>query len=226
MKLTIYELSKITGKHRTTVEKHLSHLRKDRDGKYESTKALQCLYVGDTGPTHSEALRRLAIAREAEIQQNIQIRRGSYIPKEKVEDMFVEWLAELKRLVLQLEGTRVTRKHVTEMIYRLRDFVLVTTPPGIHRIEMRKRGGEDELDDVARHIEFMEEQMLKDRWHADCQAAGDKVREVYHRSHTDKSEECLAELKAARAEYAAALDRDPDPPPFYEPEEKLCDNKG
>ena len=65
MKVTAHWLSEVTGKHRMTVKKHLADLAADGDGKYDSAKALQLLYVGDTGPTHSEALRKLAIAKEA-----------------------------------------------------------------------------------------------------------------------------------------------------------------
>jgi len=64
MKVSINWLAEITGKHRATVKKHLAHLVPDKDGKYDSRTALQLLYVGDSGPTHSEALRRLAITRE------------------------------------------------------------------------------------------------------------------------------------------------------------------
>jgi hypothetical protein len=69
VKVTVHFLSELTGKHRNTVKKHLSDLSPDEDGRYDSTKALQLLYIGDGGVTHSEALRRLAIAREAETRQ-------------------------------------------------------------------------------------------------------------------------------------------------------------
>jgi len=73
MKVSINWLSEVTGKHRATVKKHLAHLTLDKDGKFDSAQALQTLYVGDSGPTHSEALRRLAITRE-EVERQKQIK--------------------------------------------------------------------------------------------------------------------------------------------------------
>jgi hypothetical protein len=57
-------LHNVTGKHRDTIKKHTAHIKRDGVGKMPSDLALQALYVGDDGQlTHSEALRRLAIAR-------------------------------------------------------------------------------------------------------------------------------------------------------------------
>ena len=64
MKVTVHFISELTGKHRNTVKKHLADLSPDRDDKYDSRRALQLLYVGDNGLTHSEALRRLTITKE------------------------------------------------------------------------------------------------------------------------------------------------------------------
>ena len=63
-KLSINELAELTGKDRRTIKKHLADVLPDAAGKYDSPHALQVLYVGDGGPTYSEAMRRLAIARE------------------------------------------------------------------------------------------------------------------------------------------------------------------
>jgi hypothetical protein len=64
VKVTVHFLSQLTGKHRNTVKRHLTDLSPDPDGKYDSAKALQLLYVGDAGPSYSEVLRRLAVTRE------------------------------------------------------------------------------------------------------------------------------------------------------------------
>ena len=191
---------------------------------YPSDKLLAAIYLGDVSKTgepltYSEALRRLAIQKEAKLKQDIEIQRGKYIPADKVSEMFVNWLAEMRRLVLDLEGIRVTRKDVTGMIYRLRDFVVTVSSPGA-RVDMRRRGGEDELEEIADHIRFTEKQILKDRWHSACTAAGDNLRQAYLQSQTDRSEQSLAALESARAEYAAALNRDPDPPLLYAPEDE------
>jgi len=63
-KVSINELSVLTNKDRRTIKKHLEAIEPDSAGRYDSAKALQILYLGDGGPTYSEAMRRLAIARE------------------------------------------------------------------------------------------------------------------------------------------------------------------
>ena len=83
MQVTENWLHTVSGKHRDTIKRHTAHIKRDKSGRMPSDLALQALYVGDDGQlTHSEALRQLTIAKKAQIDLDMEIKRGLRIPIE------------------------------------------------------------------------------------------------------------------------------------------------
>src|SRR5262245_35789029 len=91
MKLvTVNALHDLTDLHGDTIRKHTNHLPKDGRGRMNSALALRLLPLsngernGEAPITHSEALRRLALARTRQIEIDDECKRGSRIPLEDV----------------------------------------------------------------------------------------------------------------------------------------------
>jgi hypothetical protein len=128
MKVTANWLSEVTGKHHRTILKHLANLRPDRDGKYDSVKALQVLFVGDSGLTHSEALRKLAIAREAvererELKMKIEndLTRKQVIPAERVLQLLENCFIAVRSKILGSHLSDSEKEQILLDLVSLRD---------------------------------------------------------------------------------------------------------
>jgi len=85
MKVSIYWLNQATGKHPGTIKKRIANLTPDSRGKYDSSVALEAIYVGlseTNGKFVStpEAVRQLTIAKKEEIDLEMEIKRGDRIP--------------------------------------------------------------------------------------------------------------------------------------------------
>src|SRR5262245_48988056 len=105
MKLvTVNALHDLTDLHGDTIRKHTAQLPRDGRGRMNSALALRCLPLGSRNGeapiTHSEALRRLAIARTRQIEIDVEIKRGSRIPLSDVAqsdmEIFTMFVATLK----------------------------------------------------------------------------------------------------------------------------------
>lgn len=133
-RLSINELHELTDKDRRTIKKHLHVIEPDKDGRYNSALALQTLYVGDSGPTYSEAIRRLAITRE-EVERQKQIK----LAVENAEN--AKMLLRVQTVVSFLEGSyiaireRILGSHLsrTEQEDILRQLVAIQDTP-VHKL--------------------------------------------------------------------------------------------
>src|SRR5262245_9731081 len=88
--LTVNALHDLTDLHGDTIRKHTAQLPRDGRGRMNSALALRLLPLangsrnGEAPITHSEALRRLAIAKTRQIEIDVEIKQGSRIPLEDV----------------------------------------------------------------------------------------------------------------------------------------------
>ena len=82
MKVSIYWLGQATGKHPATIRKRIASIIPDDKGKYDSTVALQAIYIGIEGSkvTTEEAIRQLNVARKEEIDLDMEIKRKERLP--------------------------------------------------------------------------------------------------------------------------------------------------
>ena len=89
--VSIYWLNEYTYKDRRTIKKRLANLPKDKHGKYDSGAAFEAIYCGQFTDldgefvSTQEAVRRLTIAKKAQIDLDMEIKRGLRIPKEDVD---------------------------------------------------------------------------------------------------------------------------------------------
>ena len=105
--ITVNALHDLTDLHGDTIRKHTAQLPRDGRGRMNSALALRCLPLnngsrnGEAPITHSEALRRLAIARTRQIEMDVEIKRGSRIPLDVVaasnKQIFYMFSGTLKR---------------------------------------------------------------------------------------------------------------------------------
>jgi hypothetical protein len=163
MRVTLNWLSEVTGKHFATVKKHLDNLPRDQDGKLESKKALQILFNGGDGVTHSEALRKLAIAREEQIRADIRIKDEGTMPLDEVTDLYNELIRHMQITRTANKGKLISDQTVLEVTDDLEALILNTLPAKsrervTQRLNERERynaeifliGAQRDLESIAR----------------------------------------------------------------------------
>jgi hypothetical protein len=163
MRVTLNWLSEVTGKHFATVKKHLDNLPRDQDGKLESKKALQILFNGGDGVTHSEALRKLAIAREEQIRADIRIKDEGTMPLDEVTDLYNELIRHMQITLTANKGKLISDQTVLEVTDDLEALILNTLPAKsrervTQRLNERERynaeifliGAQRDLESIAR----------------------------------------------------------------------------
>src|SRR5215470_3936225 len=104
--ITVNALHDLTDLHGDTIRKHTAQLPRDGRGRMNSALALRLLPLSNGGQngeapiSHSEALRRLAIAKTRQIEVDVEIKRGSRIPLSDVAqsdmEIFTMFAATLK----------------------------------------------------------------------------------------------------------------------------------
>lgn len=210
MQVTENWLHTVTGKHRETIKRHTAHIKRDRSGKMPSDLALQALYVGEDGQlTHSEALRRLAIAREKQISQDIRIKDSRVISIEHghiLLDANAKWRAAL--ITHCMSGEVLTENAVNDVIDSALELTLREMTPE----EARRLKNERALafaDRVESHVAWLRKERARDDWKESLDAALARARRAYNATLTDKSAAALAVLESAQAEVRKVSDRDP-----------------
>jgi hypothetical protein len=129
MKVTANWLSEVTGKHHRTILKHLGALERDKSGRYDSAEALLTLYLGNgSGPTYSEAIRRLAIAREAvererevkmKIENDLTLKR--VIPAERVLELLENIFLAIRSKIVSSHLSEAEQNAILNDLVALRD---------------------------------------------------------------------------------------------------------
>jgi hypothetical protein len=122
--LNISEASLLTGKTRETVSRAARDLPA-RDGPgnsklYDSRGLLQALYVGIDGPTYSEAMRRLTVAREDQVKVQTAQLREKWWPRDVVRELFDETSAIVRQTLIGNENKVLTFELVNDIFAQFR----------------------------------------------------------------------------------------------------------
>jgi hypothetical protein len=211
MQVTENWLHTVSGKHRDTIKRHTAHIKRDRSGRMPSDLALQALYVGDDGQlTHSEALRRLAIAREKQISQDIRLKDARVITIERhghiLLDANAKWRAAL--ITHCLSGELLSETSVNNIIDSALELSLrEMTPEEARRIKSER--ALSFVDRVQGHIEWLKKERARADFQTSMQCAGERLRAAYARSLEDKSPEAIAALETAQADLRKIADASP-----------------
>jgi hypothetical protein len=211
MQVTENWLHTVSGKHRDTIKRHTAHIKRDRSGRMPSDLALQALYVGDDGQlTHSEALRRLAIAREKQISQDIRLKDARVITIERhghiLLDANAKWRAAL--ITHCLSGELLSETSVNNIIDSALELSLrEMTPEEARRIKSER--ALSFVDRVQGHIEWLKKERARADFQTSMQCAGGRLRAAYARSLEDKSPEAIAALETAQADLRKIADASP-----------------
>jgi hypothetical protein len=119
MKVSIYWLSDVTGKHAATIKKRISEIKRDSDGKVDSGQALEAIYIGGGGTTE-EVIRQLNIARKNEIDLDMEIKRGDRIPREDCEEAFNEVVQSISGALKARRNQSLDDKTINDIFDQLR----------------------------------------------------------------------------------------------------------
>jgi hypothetical protein len=124
--LSISEAARLSGKNRATVAKAAIGL-KARPGPqnamlYPAAQLLQALYLSATGPTYSEAMRLLTIARTAQVELQNEVVRKERIPLEDVLQVMNETFAAMAGELKAFENKVMTREKINELFSAWRDY--------------------------------------------------------------------------------------------------------
>lgn len=210
--LNVSQASLLTGKTRETVSRAARDLPSTNGAGnakfFDSKKLLQALYLGIAGPTYSEAQRLLALARTNLIDHELEERKAQTVPIEQYHRDFLHLVALFRASLLSRVG-KVIDNGVLGACQRDLQEYLIAIAPEHERSALRKRFTEQELEEAASYIQWLKRGVARDKWHAELDAAGERLREAYNATLTDRSEAALNRLEAARAEYSAAGEREP-----------------
>ena len=210
--LNVSQASLLTGKTRETVSRAVRDIQSVNGAGnakfFDSRKLLQLLYLGEGGPTYSEAMRRLALSRTALIDCELEQKKAQTVPIEQYRYDFLHLVALFRASLLSRMGKLVDNAMLAACHAELQDY-LISNAPESERSALRKTLCERELEEAASHIEWLKRSVTRDKWHAQVEEVGKRLREAYDASQTDRSEATLERLQEARAAYRAAIDAEP-----------------
>ncbi len=210
--LNVSQASLLTGKTRETVSRAARELPSTNGAGnakfFDSRKLLQALYLGVVGPTYSEAMRLLTLSRKDLIDHELEERKAQTVPIEQYQHDFQHLVALFRASLLSRIGKVIDSAILGACQQELQEF-LIATAPDTDRKALRKLLAERELDEAAGHIDYLKRSVAKDKWHADVEAAGERLREAYGATQTDRSEAALNRLEDAQGQLRLAMDREP-----------------
>jgi hypothetical protein len=125
--VSINWLSELTGKDRRTIKRRVGNIPQDSNGRIDSRAALEAIYCGpltnSTGEFIStpEAVRQLTLAKKAEIELNMEIKRGLRIPIADALDVTNRVFQSIAGTLKANRDKVLTEKHINEMLGALRD---------------------------------------------------------------------------------------------------------
>lgn len=155
--ISISDASRLTHKTRETVSRAARDLPA-RDGPgnaklYEAHRLFQALYVGESGPTYSEAMRQLTIARTKLVEREIADRNAETMPlSEHLEIM--EYLLAIVKSQLRLNQDQIL---TTDAIRNCQEAIvqyLISRLPEQHRGDAKKRWSDQNMADLVQSLEF------------------------------------------------------------------------
>ena len=213
--LNVSQAALLSGKTRETVSRAARELQSVNGAGnakfFDSRNLLQALYLGTTGLTYSEAQRLLALSRKAFIDYELEEKKAQTVPIEQYRRDFQHLVALFRASLLSRMNKTIDNAMLSSCQNDLQEY-LVALAPDSERTALRKTFCERELDEAASQIEWLKRSVARDKWHADCDAAGGRLREAYAATLSDKSEAALERLQPARAEMRAVADAEPGRP--------------
>src|SRR5215475_2449857 len=106
--LNVFQAALLSGKTRETVSRAVRGLQSANGAGnakfFDSRKLLQLLYLGESGPTYSEAMRRLALSRTALLDHELTERKAETIPVEEHNRALVTLVALFRSSLLSCFG--------------------------------------------------------------------------------------------------------------------------
>ena len=138
--VSIYWLNTYTGKDPRTIKKRLANLPKDKHGKYDSGAAFEAIYAGQMTELEGEfistqeAVRRLTNAKRAQIDLDMEIKRGQRIPIDVVQDVARRSFQSIATTLKANHDKVLTLELINEMFATLRDAgqKLISKNDGLH----------------------------------------------------------------------------------------------
>src|SRR5437879_13416486 len=131
MKVSAYWLALHTRKHPATIRKRIEGLEKDKKGKVDDFAALEAIYCGITPGNNGfistpEAVRQLTIAKKEEIDVELQIKRGNWLPKQEVAAAYNELFQSIVG-ILKAHRRKLGEEKLDEILGQLREVAQETT---------------------------------------------------------------------------------------------------
>lgn len=205
--LSISEAGRLTGKARETVRIAARSLKGEPGPKnstlYDSTQLLALLYLGEGGPTYSEAMRRLTLKREEQIALEIRLKQDVHIPIEDYKAAMLQSAAQFRAVLITNEGKMLTADKIDDALGELTEFAIAQLPEEERRAARRDIC----LDAIARvdsHIEYLRTRIQQDQAGAEVKAKLARLRDAYTACEANRTSKTLAALQQARDELKAA----------------------
>ena len=127
MQVSINHLAEETEKDYRTIKKRVSTLKRDSSGNYRASEALEAIYIGEVkGPDGvfiptPEAVRQLTIAKKAEIDLSMEIKRGLRIPIDDAAAVTNQVFQGIAGILKANRDKPLTEKHINEVLSSMRD---------------------------------------------------------------------------------------------------------
>jgi hypothetical protein len=125
--VSIYWLNTYTGKDPRTIKKRLANLPKDKHGKYDSGAAFEAIYAGQMTELEGEfvstpeAVRRLTLAKKAQIDLDMEIKRGQRIPIDDVKEIVGRAFMSVAATLKANRDKVLSEQQINDIFAMLRD---------------------------------------------------------------------------------------------------------
>jgi hypothetical protein len=199
-KINISEAAKATRKNRATVAHAVRHLPAENgpgNAKYYDTwRLLQALYIGEGGPTYSEAHRLLTIARTKLVEKEIQAKDEKTMPVEAYRESFQYYVAIFRQFCLSHEGKTLSPADTIDAHRALIDFMIRQLPES-EQAANRAAFEDSILDATAERIKSVRSRVERDEHGLERERLGRIVQMAYSTAKDSPTRENLDALEAA-----------------------------
>jgi len=213
--ISVSDASRLTRKTRETVSKAARDLPA-RDGPgnsklYEAHRLLQALYVGESGPSYSEAMRLLTLARTKLVEKEIAEKDAKSMPlDEHFETM--EYILAIVKSHLRLNQDRILTPgaigNCQEDVIRH----LISRLPEQHQRDATKRWSDQKIEDLITKLEIQWKEEMRAEWSAGQEELYAALRAAWKANEREKTPETHKALEDARAACQAHSDNHPGSP--------------
>jgi hypothetical protein len=200
-KITISDAARATRKNRATVARAVRDLPAE-DGPggsklYDTWRLLQILYIGEGGPTYSEAHRLLTIARTKLVERELQAIDAKTMPVEDYEKSFQYYMAIFRSFCLEHEGKTLLAADITDAHGTIVEFIILQLPEA-ERAAARKAFHDSQLAEIAERIKSLRDKVERDEHAVERARLGKIVQAAYAAAKDNPARETLDALEAAQ----------------------------